>query len=159
MTAEEKREKNRLKNIAWRAKNPDKVKKSQELFDKNHPGEKKEYLQNYMLDYRKTQKGRAQQLSDSYKWKDRITNRGECTITKQWILDNIFTSTCTYCGESDWRKLGCDRIDNTLPHTPENCICSCKLCNSERQYKRMSLEEFREYKQKGDSPIAIPTSE
>ena len=117
--------------------------------------ERREYQKKYQKEYRKTPSGRAQQLLNSYKEKDTKNNRGECTITKLWILENIFTSSCTYCGESDWKKLGCDRIDNTLPHTPENCVCSCWNCNNERKNK-YSVEEFKEYKQKGQPPIEPP---
>jgi len=111
--------------------------------------ERREYQKSYQREFRKTQAGRAQQLLSSYRYKDRLDNRGETTITKNWILENIFTSSCVYCGETDWRKLGCDRIDNEKAHTPENCVCACKICNSARQYKRMSVDEFKRLK--GDS--------
>lgn len=84
---------------------------------------------------------RAQSLIDSYKKNDLNYNRGECTITAKWILENIFNSSCVYCGESDWRKLGCDRIDNSKPHTEDNVVCSCKKCNLKRGTK--TFEEFK----------------
>ena len=76
--------------------------------------------------------GRANNLANAYKQLDRNARRGESTITPQWIMDNIFTSKCYWCGETDWRELGCDRILQHLPHTPDNVICSCGKCNVER---------------------------
>lgn len=105
--------------------------------------------------YYDTPRGRSAYLLSGYRNLDKKFNRGECTITQKWILENIFTSSCTYCGESDWKKLGCDRIDNTLPHTPENCICACLNCNNQRS-NRWSVEDFKEYKQKGRPPIEPP---
>ena len=87
---------------------------------------KKEYDKRY----RSTKKGRAQNLVCRYRQSDKMYGRDECLITAQWIIDNIFNGqTCVYCGETDWHKLGCDRIDNTKPHTPDNVVCSCGKCN------------------------------
>lgn len=80
--------------------------------------------------YRLTPKGRAVNLLHaSYKKADKKYNRGECTLTADWIIENIFSQPCHYCGETDWTKMGCDRIDNSLPHTPENCVPCCEHCN------------------------------
>ena len=113
-------------NKLWRLNNPnwcDKEKKS-----------------NYQKQFKQTQSGRAGRLVLQYKNRDKKYGRGDCTITREWIMDKIFTSTCIYCGETDWRLLGCDRIDNNLPHTPDNCVCACQKCNSERG--KIPFEEF-----------------
>ena len=47
----------------------------------------------------------------------------------KWIVDNIYSKTCTHCGESDWHKLGCNRLDNTKPHTKDNVEPCCQHCN------------------------------
>ena len=157
MTAEEKRERNRLYNIVWRAKNQEKVKESQRLFDENHPGRRKEISKKFRdthkekrakenKEYRQTKRGRASSLAVDYKRFDKEADRDPSTLTQEWIVDNIFTSKCIYCGESDWKKLGCDRIDNSLPHTPENCVCACGKCNVERNGRKMSVEEFIAFK-------------
>lgn len=92
--------------------------------------------------YRNTKPGRAKMLLDAYKQYDKKKERGECTLTVEWIIENIFSGqVCHWCGESDWMKLGCDRIDNALPHTPENVVCSCEYCNKDRKQK--SYEEYR----------------
>lgn len=78
---------------------------------------------------------RAAHLINTYKHNDTINNRGECTITPEWMISNIFQNKCVYCGESDWTKLGCDRVDNTKAHTPDNVVCACVKCNNERSTK------------------------
>lgn len=82
--------------------------------------------------YRRTPRDRANRIVNAFKQKDTKYNRGECTITTDWIMENIFTSKCYYCGETDWKKLSCDRIDNSLPHIPENVVCCCGACNKKR---------------------------
>lgn len=64
-------------------------------------------------------------------------------VDYKWIMANIFNSKCTYCDESDWRKLGCDRIDNSKGHTKDNCICACRRCNMLRGNK-FSVEDMKE---------------
>ena len=86
----------------------------------------------YNREYYKTPRGRAKAMASALKRTDEKYNSGECTIDEQWIMDNIFTQPCYYCGETDWRVLGCDRMDNNLPHTPENIVCCCKQCNKKR---------------------------
>ena len=68
----------------------------------------------------------------AYRKADSLANRGECTLTEEWVVNHIFNSKCVYCGESDWKKLGCDRIDNSQPHTPSNVVCCCGKCNREK---------------------------
>ena len=99
-----------------------------------------EYNKQYSKQYYKTPMGRALYMTNAYKQEDKKHNRGECTLTAQWIVDNIFSSKCVYCGESDWKKLGCDRIDNSLPHTLDNVVCCCGECNKKRGTK--PFEEF-----------------
>ncbi len=83
-------------------------------------------------EYRNTAEGRAKNIIGIYRKSDIQHNRGECSITPEWILENIFTKPCHYCGETDWHKLGCDRIDNDLPHTPENVVPCCGDCNRKK---------------------------
>ena len=89
----------------------------------------------------KTPIGRAKMLIKSYKHEDKKYNRGECTLTPEWIVENIFSGQkCVYCGEDDWTKLGCDRKNSDLPHTPENCVPCCEKCNCKKRTK--SYDEF-----------------
>lgn len=89
--------------------------------------------------YRQTKEGRAAILIGAYKHEDKKQNRGDIDLTVPWFVRNIFTK-CIYCGESDWKKLGCDRIDNSLPHTIENVVPCCADCNNKRGTK--PFEQF-----------------
>ena len=151
MTAEEKRERKNLNQRNYYQRNKEKILTRQANYQKEHT----ELHNSISRNYYNSKPGRAVNLLNSYKRRDIDANRGECTITQKWILENIFTSPCIYCGETDWTKLGCDRIDNTLPHTPENCVCACVSCNAQRG-NRWTVEEFKTYKQKGSGPIATP---
>ena len=101
----------------------------------NYYNSHKDYFDNHNVSYYNSKEGRARNLLHSYQQNDIKYNRGECTLTYDWIVENIFSSSCTYCGETDYLKLGCDRIDNSKPHTPENVVCSCKKCNLKRKNK------------------------
>lgn len=100
----------------------------------------KEYIAEYGAKYYSTPFGRASNLLHGYKQSDNLYNRGECTITADWIIQNIFSQPCHYCGETDWHELGCDRIDNNLPHTPDNVVPCCCECNKKKA--RYSYDEF-----------------
>ncbi len=93
--------------------------------------------QEHIEEYRKSNQKRirAESLKNAYCQYDKKYGKGNTTITTQWILDNIFTSHCIYCGESDWQKLGCDRKNNSKAHTVENVVCSCGDCNKKRKNK------------------------
>ena len=111
-------------------------------YNKQYNKEHKEEKTKYNKQYRQTQMGRANILVSNYKRHDKDANRGECTLTPEWIIDNIFTSKCHWCGETDWNELGCDRIDNDKPHTPDNVNPCCDKCNKKRGNK--TYEEFLE---------------
>ena len=151
LTEEERKEAKRLRNAEYYKHNKDKIYEKQIEWRTNNKEKLAEYYSEYhhkywaeyyknnkekfdekQTEYQKTPIGRANNLSSSYKHNDKINGKGECTLTGQWIVDNIFTKKCVYCGESDWRKLGCDRIDNTLPHTPDNVVPCCAECNTKR---------------------------
>ena len=129
---------------AYREANPDKVAEQKKRYREANKGKIAEYYRcwkqenqdkvaEYQKMFRKTKNGRANYLLNAYRQTDKKYNRGECTLTSQWIIDHIFSGqVCQYCGESDWEKLGCDRIDNNLPHTPDNVVCSCWDCNNKR---------------------------
>lgn len=88
--------------------------------------------------YWKDQIHRAKYLIKSYRQKDKKYNCGECTITVDEFLE-ICSNGCTYCGETDWKVLGLDRIDNSKPHTKDNCVCSCWSCNDKRQRNEIKI--------------------
>lgn len=90
-----------------------------------------------------TKEGRAYSMYKNYQRLDLNARRGDCTLSPEWIVTNIYGSKCFWCGEDDWRKLGCDRIDNTKPHTEDNVICCCAKCNIERGIH--SMDYFTKY--------------
>lgn len=112
----------------WRENNHLKAVESGKKWRENNP--------EYNIEYNKTKKGRANKLVTAYKRSDKIYKRGECTLTGSWIVENIFTKSCHYCGDSDWHNLGCDRIDNSLPHTEDNVVPCCAKCNIKRMHKQ-----------------------
>ena len=107
----------------------------------------KEELDEYRKQWRSTKQGRASNMSSRYKSFDQ--QKGFSTdqnISSDWIVENIFSGqSCIYCGDSDWTHLGADRTDASKPHTPDNVVCSCGLCNMERSDK-YTVEEFIEYR-------------
>lgn len=140
-------------NHKYYEKNKDKLKESNDNWRKTHPDydknryeNNKEYHLKRHQEYKQTQDGKAICLIANYRYSDNLYGRGDCTLTKEWIIDNMFNSKCVYCGDDNWNHLGADRIDNSIPHTPENVVCSCGICNCERQCKNMSMEEFIEYR-------------
>lgn len=77
----------------------------------------------------KNQKSRANNLVTAYRQTDRKYNLGVGDLTAKWVVDNIFTKSCAHCGETDWHKLGCNRLDNSKPHTIDNVEPCCMKCN------------------------------
>ncbi len=137
-------EQRRVQRKRAEEKTPGIQKKRRDKFFKNNPEKKKEYSDKYC----NSKKGRATQLKNSYIDKDQ--EKGFSTdgnINQKWIIENIFNGQkCIYCGDDDWKHLGADRIDNSKPHTPDNCVCACGICNSERR-DLYTVEEFKEYRQ------------
>lgn len=138
--SKEYRKKNKIE-IAERKKiyyenNKDKIAE----YKKQYYQTNKEEISVYNKQYQRTPMGRANNLLSAYKREDKVHNRGECTLTAQWIIYNIFSQPCHYRGESDWLKIGCDRKDSSLPHTPENCVSCCFECNRKKGNK-----DYEEY--------------
>lgn len=81
-----------------------------------------------------TQEERAERLANGYK---KIDSRKSMDndITAHFIVDHIFSKPCLKCGETDWHKLGCDRIDNAKGHLMNNVVCACYKCNITRRTK------------------------
>lgn len=105
-------------------------------WSKQYIQKNKERINDYRKEWRKTTlQGRAEMLLGAYRYKDKTKNRGECTLTSKWIAENILTKPCAHCGESDWTKIGCNRLDNSKPHTPENVEPCCKDCNNKLNYE------------------------
>lgn len=72
---------------------------------------------------------REKMLISTYYKNDKLKNLN-CDLTEEWLKENITNKECYYCG--DTKNLGCDRIDNTIGHTKNNCIPCCPICNRVR---------------------------
>ena len=101
----------------------------------------KEYQKEYKKEYKKTQMYRASRLLAGYKEADKDANRGECTITSDWIVERIFSQPCAHCGRTGWKIIGCNRLDNSKPHTPDNVEPCCFKCNLKELNKDMIRDE------------------
>lgn len=97
----------------------------------------------YSKEHYNTIEGRAYSLVNRYKNSDIEMGRGNGTLTPDQLI-KLWNDGCYWCGETDWHKLGADRIDNSKPHTLENCVCCCNKCNNERQKK--PFEVFKKIK-------------
>lgn len=69
---------------------------------------------------------KASKMCSSYRIKD-LKKGLKYDIDRHWFLENIAYSKCYYCGDSE--NIGCDRIDNSIGHTKDNCIPCCYTCN------------------------------
>ena len=96
---------------------------------------------NFNSAYWNDMSSRAKSMCSTYKSLDR--NKGfdvSNNIEYQYMLE-LWKNGCVYCGETDWHKLGCDRVDNSKPHSVDNVVCSCKDCNWIRN-ANFSFEEM-----------------
>ena len=96
---------------------------------KQYYNENREKILKQKRDYYSTQLGRAKGLISAYKEADKKANRGECTLTAEWIVENIFSKPCAHCGKTGWDVIGCNRLDNDKPHTSDNVEPCCLQCN------------------------------
>lgn len=140
-TEEERKAANREACRKWRKNHTEYQAEYYKEYNKANKEKRAKYDAEYKAEYRKTPMGRAVYLVQGYKRADKQHNRGECTLTAKWIVDNIFPKPCHYCGETGWEIMGCDRIDNSKPHTPDNVVPCCMNCNRKRHTK--DYEEFK----------------
>lgn len=148
MTEEEMKEKRREYARKFRESHPGYQTKYMRRYREKHREEfnrrcreyqrrRKEKQQQWMNDYHETKEGRATNLLNSYIQMDVERGRGKPELTREDIMRKCFSddSKCVYCGETDWHKLGLDRIDNNEAHHAWNTFCSCHDCNVAR-YRR-----------------------
>lgn len=88
-----------------------------------------EYQIEYRKEYDKTPMARANRLLGAYKAADKKFNRGKGDLTAKWIVENIFSKPCAHCGKEGWDVIGCNRLDNSKPHTMDNVEPCCYECN------------------------------
>lgn len=140
MTQEEKKEKQREYARRWYWKHREKAQENSRNYYSKNSSERITYHKNYT----KTPMGRASYLVQAYAREDKKYNRGKGDIDAKWIVENIFSKHCAYCGTTDWTKLGCNRLDNSKPHTIDNVEPCCGKCNLKLQDKnRDNLGRFK----------------
>lgn len=125
-----------------------KSKKYQQEHKEELKEKRKAYFKKYNKQYNKTQRGKAHNLAKAYRRNDILLYGFDISnnVDGKWIVDNIFSGQkCVYCGDQEWTHLGCDRIDNNKPHTADNVVCSCFICNAARENK-FSIDEFKKYR-------------
>ena len=88
-----------------------------------------ERLKEYQKQYNQTPMGRASHLLCTYNQNDKKHNRGRGDLTSEWIVERIFSQPCAHCGKEGWKVIGCNRLDNSLPHTMDNVEPCCFECN------------------------------
>lgn len=122
-TEEERIQARRDSRKRWRDKNK---KYNTEYYVLN----KQEILE-YHKCYSKTQMGRALGQIGQYRRMDRRNGFGDVIdFDAKWMIENIYTKKCSHCDETDWHKLGCNRLDNSKPHTKDNVEPCCEKCNT-----------------------------
>lgn len=119
--------------------NKEQIRAYYKRYREEHRDPSRKRYRRYSSDEERTMYKSADSRLQNYRTEDLKYGR-EFSLTREWIVDRIFSSSCIYCGESDWHKLGCDRKDNSIGHTPENCVPSCKRCNEKRQ--RLGFHQF-----------------
>lgn len=72
---------------------------------------------------------RASYLRSVYNQLDLKNGRGKGDLTTKWIIENIFSKPCAHCGKTGWQIIGCNRLNNDLPHTMDNVEPCCLECN------------------------------
>ena len=120
---EEKYKKKLMQTKEW--------KKSNENYNKDYYSEHKEYFSNKAKDYRKTLDGKAKCIYANSRSADKVKGFAEPNITQEQIKD-LIQQPCHWCGQTDWKKNGIDRIDNSRGHDIDNVVCSCWECNYKR---------------------------
>ena len=110
----------------WYLKNREKVLAKQKKYYSNNSQNIKEYHKEYV----NTPMGRAQRQVQQYRRMDIRNGFGNVIdFDAKWMVENIYTKSCSHCDETDWHKLGCNRFDNTKPHIKDNVEPCCFDCN------------------------------
>ena len=104
--------------------------------EKRNEYQRKKYKENHKKEIERTKKyhnntqmGRACRLVDNYNWMDKKANREKGDLTPKWVVENIFSKPCAHCGKEGWQIIGCNRLDNSKPHTMDNVEPCCVDCN------------------------------
>lgn len=152
-TKEERLQAHREACKHWIEKNPEKYKEKYFKDNEKRKDYKKEWYEKnkkHILKKRKevyeTLEGRCKSIRNDCisadRRKGRIGNElPNDYITLEQTMELISRGKCAHyeiCGCEDWKKIGLNRLDNSKPHTYENCEpccfdCNCRLNDEERR--------------------------
>ncbi len=141
------RSKNSENLKAYKDANKEKTKEYNRLYYLKHREEIIAQKTEYNKEYSKSQMARAQRQLQQYKRMDIRNGFGNVIdFDARWIVENIYTKKCAYCDETDWHKLGCNRIDNSKGHTKDNVepCCfhhNCVLNGKESGFKNLTYNK------------------
>lgn len=108
----------------------DEIRKKQNEYKRKHYQDNSTEEKKRTTEWRRNTKlGRARSLLNAYNQSDEIRGRGKGDLTPKWIVENIFTKPCVHCGVTGWDVIGCNRLDNSKPHTKDNVEPCCFKCN------------------------------
>lgn len=111
-----------------------------EYFKCRYKEKKKELIQKKIEWTKNTVLGRATMLLSAYNRSDKLSERGHGNLTAKWIVENILSKPCAHCGKTGWNIIGCNRLDNSKPHTKDNVEPCCEKCNNEQHHKDVSKQ-------------------
>ena len=103
-----------------------------------HYNNHKEMVLEKHKEWLQTPNGRASGLLNAYNHKDIAQGREKGDLTVQWIVENIFSKPCAHCGKTGWQVIGCNRLDNSKPHTKDNVEPCCFDCNNKLNYVELA---------------------
>lgn len=136
------------KTRAWHEKHPGYVREYQvnnrqhinEVARKYQSGHR-EVQQKRVNNYHGSMSGRAMNLLTSYRQADIEKFGVYPELNREDIINKCFSegSKCVWCGCTDWKKLGLDRISTEYPHHVWNCMCACRDCNTSRHIKPIDI--------------------
>lgn len=124
-TEEERKTAEKAKYRRYYLKNQEK----KTAYSRNYKNNNAEKVKEYSKNYRNTKNGRASTLIAAYNREDKKSGRGKGNLTVKWVVDNIFSKPCAHCGKTGWEIIGCNRLDNSKPHTIDNVEPCCGECN------------------------------
>lgn len=137
-TAEEAKQAANDRQRKWRLENRERY---LAMRKKSHEKNRESELE-YGRKYVNTPFGRAVKLAMNYKRHDSDKSRDGNNLTPQWIYDNILFKPCSHCGKTGWDVIGCNRIDNSKPHTTDNVEPCCVECNLKLWHERNKINEI-----------------
>ena len=111
----------------YKQKNKNKIKEYGKKYRDIHKKERMEYNKIYDPIYREIIKHTPKYRYRIYKRESKKRNLEYNLTLEQFSL--FFDQPCFYCGETDNKKLGIDRVDNNIGYNVENCVTCCQICN------------------------------